>query len=294
MSGGFNFFTMDEPREHYRGTYLPVSLMRLYEAGTLNGEEVLLFAKIDALQDPKAGGCWASNEYLAKWWKKTDRWVSVTIAKFRDLGIVQVIPRDGLTRVVVIAGDPRRKLLPTPEENFRGPQKKTSAKVPLREGETTRGDDRPVADVLLPGLGADATQLSPAVTEFANWSRRHGYHVRVPGANPTYSKGGGPGGWSRATLIRWEEAYRALCARHGNGKVNKTLKRFLRWYESEYAPVVHTLTSFTEKFDRIHKFVEKEKAIRERNGEDPDDLDHPEVQLRTVNKGTVKQIAEVE
>lgn len=285
---------MDKPLDQFRGWFIPAPVVELYESGKLSEAELILLSKIDALQDKKRGGCWASNQYLAQWWgKRTVTWVSKTVSKFQAMGLVKVTQLPDQSRIV-------RTTLPLNytsrplEENFKLPLNYTSTKPPLRERGDTRGVDRPVADVLLPGLGADSTQLSQAVTEFANWSRRHGYHVRVPGPTPTYSKGGGPGGWSRATLIRWEEAYAALCSRHGNGKVNRTLKRFLRWYESEYAPVVHTLTSFAEKFERIHKFVEKEKTIREKNGEDPDDLDHPEVQLRTVNKGTVKQIAEVE
>lgn len=268
--------------------------MRLYESAAINAEEVLLFSKIDALQDPKFGGCWASNTWLANWWHKSDRWVSLSIGKLHKLGLVRIIQKESGRVIQTLLDTPQKKTSTPPEENFCGPQKKTSAKVPLREGESTRAADRPVADTLLSGVEVLPDRFSPTVVEFANWSRRHGFHVRVPGAKPIYAKGGGQGGWSRLALMRWEEAYQSLCARHGRDRVGKTAKRFIRWHDSEYAPVIHTFTSFAEKFDRIHKFVEREKAIREKNGEDTDDLDFPEVRMVTINKGPVKTMTEEE
>jgi len=81
---------MNEHHEEYnRGWYFPISLVRLYEAGTINAEEMMLLGKINSLCHPEKG-CWASNQWLADWWGKTAHWVSRSIARFKDLELIVV------------------------------------------------------------------------------------------------------------------------------------------------------------------------------------------------------------
>lgn len=277
---------MEQHKEFYRGTFIPVTLMRLFEFRLLSGDEILLLQKIDALQDPKRGGCWASNQWLAAWWGKSDNWVSKTISKFSRMKLVKVtqlgdgnrlikIDQVGLSSNLQLGLSSKTRLDDNP------------IKVPLREGDNTTGEKaRPVegVDFLIPPEEIQ-TKFSGPVIEFANWSRKRGFHIRVPGAKPVYAKGGQAGGWSRHTLLRWEEVYKDFCKIHGEGKVSRTLTRFIRWYDSDNAPTAQTFMAFVDKFDRIAKFVQIEKGRREKSGEDSDELDFPLVRETIINPG---------
>jgi hypothetical protein len=259
---------MDELKEHYRGTFLPVSLMRLYESRTLNGEEVLLFTKIDALQDPKAGGCWASNDYLGKWWGKSVTWVSKTVSKFQDLNMIKITQ----------LGDGRR-IIRTPQISLNKTSscslKKTSTKVPLRErGERTAVPAEPPVVLLKDLQDTSAPKFSAPVRDFANWSRSKGFHVRLR-LSPTdikYTKGGGPGGWSRDTLLAWEKAYQEFLRRVPAERVSSVLSLYVKEHvlltQQRNAPVCQTFLTFLERFDWIDRVIRQLKQHRKREGLD--------------------------
>lgn len=287
---------MSQPTEHYRGTYLPVELIRLYEAGTLNAEEVLLLAKIDALQDPKRGGCWASNGWLGVWWKKTPRWVSSTVQKFEKLGLVTVIQKSECDRTIVTALAPRKKTSCPQEESFLPPRKKTSTKIPLREIEedTVSGDTETLVPV--------QPEYSEAVSAFATFSRQRGYHIRSrTGKEVSYAKGGGPGGWTTVALKRWEEIHQALCRHHHPEKIRRLVLRLIKYYDSDYAPEVRTFSAFAEKFEKVEKFVKRERAIRVKQGEeDPEEAPYddpmaaPNIRTQEAKLLTDEDVAEID
>lgn len=258
---------MDEPREHYRGTFLPVELIKLYESGSLNAEEVLLLAKIDALQDPKAGGCWASNQYLGKWWGKSDRWVSYTVAKFQQLKLVEVVQLGDGKRIIQMPGV-RRNKTSTCRRN------KTSIKVPYGKEETT-GNGQTVGrgrEILLGQLEDTARAYSTPVVLFAHFSQRRGFHKLPSGpkGEARYKKGGQKGGWSRFTLDHWQRIFHELASRIGEDKVEKVLVWYLRTYDSyEFVAKVQTFSKFVETFDRIQQAMARQlRDIRKQNGDE--------------------------
>lgn len=252
---------------HYRGTFLPVELIKLYEAGILNAEEILLLAKIDALQDPTKGGCWATNGYLAVWWKKSPRWVSSSVSKFQSLGLASVIQKGDGERVIKTSLTPRKKTSTPQEENFYDPRKKTSTKYSLRNRESIAASDD--AGSL---LNLNEPEYSEAVSAFATFSRQRGYHIRSRyGKQVVYTKLGQPGGWTRATLQRWEEIHQRLCRHHHPEKIRRMVLRLIKYYDSEFCPEVRTFEAFANKFEAIEKFIKRERTNRIKAGEEDEE-----------------------
>lgn len=75
--------------ERSRNWVFPYALIQLYKDRTINAEDVFLLGIINALQDPEQG-CYASNRWLGKWWKKHPVHVSRTLARFAELGLVRI------------------------------------------------------------------------------------------------------------------------------------------------------------------------------------------------------------
>lgn len=117
------------------------------------------------------------------------------------------------------------------------------------------------------------TKFSEPVRAFADFSRQRGFHIRSRnGEGVHYAKGGQQGGWSRPTLLAWEASYRFLIKHHHPEKIRRLVLRFIKYYDSDYAPEVRTFQSFVDKFDRVVKFVNRERAIRVKRGEeDPEE-----------------------
>lgn len=260
---------MDQPREHYRGTFLPVELIRLYESRTINAEEVLLLSKLDALQDPKRGGCWASNEYLAGWWGKSGRWVSETISKFEELGLVRTSQVEHGDRIIKVLSGGWKKSSRGVEEKFYVDRKKSSTKV------ATQRESRLAAPAADPLLDADEDskppEFSPEVKAYHTFSRRQGYHILSrSGKEVRYARGAHAGGWTLPVLKRWEQLFQELSERHGDAHVSKVLNFYLKHHDNEFAPEARTLGAFADKFDRIEKFMRRQLKVKERDGSSDD------------------------
>ena len=78
-----------QPKEHNRGWHFPPCIVRLWDEQKLNDGEFTFLGIINALQDPKMGGCWASNEYLARRWHRVGRSVQRLIQYFIELGLLK-------------------------------------------------------------------------------------------------------------------------------------------------------------------------------------------------------------
>ncbi len=280
----------EQHKDKFRGWFIPLQVCRLFESRTLNAEEILLLVKIDCLQDEENGDvCWASNDYLGRWWGKSGRWVRSTTAKFEKLGLIKITQLGDGRRHLKSLLFRRNETSRGVEENFQSRRNETSTKLPLREREEqiqdTTGEAGSGLFDLIPPENRPV-KFSPPVIQFANWSRKKLFHIRIPGTRPSYKKGGGANGWSYETLLRWEDVYKGMLKSLSPGEIIKTLSRFINWEkDSEYAPVIHTFPSFAEKYDRVLSFVKRERARRERAGEDPDEFEYPEVRETIINPG---------
>jgi hypothetical protein len=104
-------------------------------------------------------------------------------------------------------------------------------------------------------------ELSKSVLLFAEYSTKHGYHIRKPNGTKTiYSKGAQNGGWSRQTLVRWQNEFLWLAKKIGS---KKKVLQVVRWYirnaddPAAYVSHAQTFSQFVEKFDNIHRSYQR-------------------------------------
>jgi len=262
-----------------RGRNIPPPIWRMYEDHKLIAEEVMLLIKIDALQDERYGGCWATNRYLGKWWNKTSHWVSETVAKFKKMGLVEVklFPKGRKTRRVITVLFHGDAVYPKREGcglNHRGVcglnhrnhnttyyrEKKTTAR---QNGETVAAGNFGINGELPIEEGSRSFQLIKRYHKFSTAKKFHVRAIHPETKKVTYAKGAGVGGWTRRTLKNWQAHCEALLQQHPYKKV----KRLMLWYfdhcEDEWLPAMcRTMPSFCERFDGI------EKAWRRQNKKD--------------------------
>lgn len=232
----------------------------------------MLLIKIDALQDPKWGGCWASNAWLGNWWSKSVVWVSNTVSKLQKLGLVET-SQVGHGKRIIKTIYPLNKTLRGVEENFNAPLKKTLTKVPYGKERVGPPSGRgSLVDTFgIEGHPQQVREFSAGVRLYADFSKRRGFHVTRLNGEVRYAKGGQEGGWSRPVLEKWEKVWQDLCSRHGREKAQQVLTWFLKNYDLEFVPVAQTLPTFASKWDQIEKSMRREQLkAQQRNGDDPE------------------------
>jgi len=85
------------PKPRFTGIFIPTEILEIEE---LNPSEIILLAWIDALQAKEYGGCFASNEYLAKHLKLKSDTIQKMITKLKSLNLVKQVSFDGRTRIL--------------------------------------------------------------------------------------------------------------------------------------------------------------------------------------------------
>ncbi len=89
---------MSEPTPRFTGIFLPVEILEMEELSIF---EVMLLSYIGALYSKKEGGCFASNEYLAKRLRGVKPTTIVkSLTHLRKLGLIEDISFDGRRRVI--------------------------------------------------------------------------------------------------------------------------------------------------------------------------------------------------
>lgn len=274
---------MSEPKDQFRGWFIPVSIVEHYEAGDLSEAEVLLLSKIDALQDKKRGGCWASNQFLAEWWgNRTDTWVSKTVSKFQKLKLVKVTQ----------FGDGARIITTTFSLNSTSSCRLNASSTKLAKAkryEAVNGHRSSRFDLKAPSHISEPPDLSPAVRSYAQFTQGRKFHIRSRSPKVIYAKGAQKGGWSRQTLLQWQRRYDELCESFGENKIKTIMRFFLHNYNHEFAPDARTLLAFAEKFDRIEKWYRRQ--LKER-GEDG--MDEPSIESEGEEEESVREVSEAE
>lgn len=79
----------------FKGIWIPAAI---WLDDRLSAQEMVILAEIDSLD--KEDGCWASNEYLAKFCKCSAGTVSRAIANLKKFGYIRVKSFDGRKRVL--------------------------------------------------------------------------------------------------------------------------------------------------------------------------------------------------
>lgn len=148
----------------------------------------------------------------------------------------------------------------------------TTKEITTRNGSKAAGavPAEPRAVLLNDLPDTSVPKFSGPVRDFANWSRSKGFHVRLR-LSPTdikYAKGGGPGGWSRDTLLAWENAFQQFIKRVPAQQVGSVLSLYIKEHvlltQERNAPVCQTFLTFLERFDWIDRTVRQLKQFRKR------------------------------
>lgn len=89
---------MNEPKPRFTGLFIPAEI---WEIEGLTLMEINLLAWIDALYCKEHGGCFASNEYLAKQMKGIkENTIAKSITKLRGMGLIEDVSFNGRQRVI--------------------------------------------------------------------------------------------------------------------------------------------------------------------------------------------------
>lgn len=88
---------MTIPSPRFTGIFIPVEVLEL---DSLSQGEMILLSWIHALYCKEAGGCFASNAYLAEKLKVKENTIVKQICKLRELGLVEDVSFNGRTRIL--------------------------------------------------------------------------------------------------------------------------------------------------------------------------------------------------
>jgi hypothetical protein len=88
---------MTIPTPRFTGIFIPVEVLEL---DSLSQGEMILLSWIHALYCKEAGGCFASNAYLAEKLKVKENTIVKQICKLRELGLVEDVSFNGRTRIL--------------------------------------------------------------------------------------------------------------------------------------------------------------------------------------------------
>lgn len=86
---------INEQQRDFEGIWIPKNV---YLDDRLNALDKIILVEINSLDTSEELGCYASNEYLAKFCQCTETKISTSIKKLIDLGYIKVIKFDGRKR----------------------------------------------------------------------------------------------------------------------------------------------------------------------------------------------------
>lgn len=128
--------TQDINKRDFRGLWIP---REIWFHPDLSITDKTIWAEIYSLHDRERGGCYATNEYLAKFFGCSERNIRISLERLRKHGLLIDVSFNGRQRVVRALQPPQddglysdiyeetgRKLPPSMEENFHPNRKKTS------------------------------------------------------------------------------------------------------------------------------------------------------------------------
>lgn len=87
----------DGPRPRFTGIFIPAEILELDELSPL---DQMLISWIDALYCKDHGGCYASNDYLAKKLRVKENTIVKAISKLRKIGLIEDVTFNGRQRVI--------------------------------------------------------------------------------------------------------------------------------------------------------------------------------------------------
>jgi len=85
-------------KRDFKGIWIPREIWLHEELLPL---EKLLWAEVDSLYDEEKGGCYASNEYLARFFKVSERYIREMLSHLKNLGLAKEVSFDGRERIII-------------------------------------------------------------------------------------------------------------------------------------------------------------------------------------------------
>lgn len=239
----------------------PVSLIRLYETDVINAEEVMLLGKINTYEK-----CYASNKYLAAWWKnKSHNWVSTSLKKLEKLGVI-TCEYSGKRRLIRTCFDGEecnigengdlRKVKPTFKKSVR--PSKYSKIIPCDAHASLDG-----GGLFKDGIpkNKDAVRLTKLYHEFLIKNNLHKGRADLPSGNSEMSIKK-----RRSTLSKWITYCSELLERY-DGDAD-LIERTIIWYfkniGDSYLGTYLSMKTFgdCENFEKIQKAMRREKESK--------------------------------
>lgn len=77
-----------QPKRSIKNWVFPTEIIRLWESEMLNAEQIFLLGFLHILDGDEH--CFASNQYLAAWWRKKPRHVQRTLEIFKKMGLIKI------------------------------------------------------------------------------------------------------------------------------------------------------------------------------------------------------------
>lgn len=232
-----------QPKDHSQGWWFPNSLVRLYEEQLLSGEELVLLGKIMALQDPKAGGCWASNAWLAKWSGKSISQVSRLVSRFEEEGWVVVNLKNFNQRIIRVILSPYAKMPRHPTQKCVAPLRKNAHIVSTsREEQERYSADAEIGFFLTPKTKSKLRQLCERFDEFV-------YRVRWRAKDD-----------AKPILGNWVIACEELIGRlEGDyGRFEELVEWYMENYKNPYTKNHSAMTTLCRNFFGLEKAMCRE------------------------------------
>jgi len=265
---------MNEPTEQNRGWFFPVAVVNLYLARKINAEEMVLLGIINAHQDRKRG-CFASNAYLAEKWGKHLTWVSTTISKLTDLGLLRITrTKAGQNKErhiwVTYQGDhldPLRENSKPPLEKTLSPLRENSKQNNTRVNNTQKesGDARTRAartersrasgNGLILHQSEETSPHAKLTKKFHNFIIENRFHL---GKRPP-------------NLTKWRAACESMIDHlHGNVALfREVMNWYLENHRSPWVGTYHSMPTFCENFTKVQKAMLRAQADHRNKPEPP-------------------------
>jgi len=152
-----------------------------------------------------------------------------------------------------------------------------------KEGlEKKTGRVGPAANVsrrgLLP-LPEPTVKFSKAVKEFSRFSRNRDFHLS-PFTKVGFKPGADKNGWTRSTLLQWQEIWETLKKRVPPALILDMVIWYSKNHGRDFVPEAQTFRSFAEKFYKIQearKRIERDKAREKEQAGETDEADVKEI-----------------
>jgi len=250
---------------HYRGTFIPVEILDLFETGEVSARAIMLLIIVDSFTRNRKG-CFASNEYLRKkLGVDSTRTVRSLISDLKDKGLLKCKMRNNNQRLLRTCLEKQVPFADTcrsegEEENFQGGGRKfPGGRKKISRGEEEnfhhnkeeyrkRNTKEGYSSAAPCGEAGESNQKKKKTRKKKEPSD---FDVRAAELlRKIVNRAGGIQGESRLNMRNWEDHFRKL--RELDKRPEKDIKKLLQWYKvginDRYTPRVLTGEMFRKRF----------------------------------------------